>query len=80
MANLTLTVDDHVLRRARIRALEQGTSVNAVVRDYLAGFAGEEPSRAAIDRFLATARSSRASSGTGGRQWTREGIYADRVG
>ena len=36
MTNLTITVDDEVLRRARIRALEEGSSVNAVLRDYLA--------------------------------------------
>ena len=29
VANLTLSVDDEVLKRARMRALEQGTSVNA---------------------------------------------------
>ena len=35
MANLTITIDDELLRRARLRALEQGTSVNALLRDYL---------------------------------------------
>ena len=35
MANLTITVDDEVLRRARIRAVELGTSVNAVLREYM---------------------------------------------
>ena len=32
MANLTLVIDEDVLRRARVRALQQGTSVNALVR------------------------------------------------
>ncbi len=46
MANLTLTIDDDVLRRPRIRALERDTSVNAVVREFLASYAGaSEPSR-----------------------------------
>jgi tetratricopeptide (TPR) repeat protein len=39
MANLTIVIDDDVLRRARIRALEQGTSVNAILRGYLETFA-----------------------------------------
>jgi len=39
MANLTLAVDDDLLRRARVRAAEQGTSVNAVVRDLLIAYA-----------------------------------------
>jgi plasmid stability protein len=38
--NLTIAVDDEVLRRARIRALEQGTSVNAVLREFLESYAG----------------------------------------
>jgi predicted HicB family RNase H-like nuclease len=33
--NLTITVDDEVLRRARIRALQQGTSVNVLLREFL---------------------------------------------
>ena len=44
MANLTLTIDDDVLLRARQRALEHGTSVNALVREYLEGFVGRDHS------------------------------------
>jgi len=32
MANLTLAIDDKLLREARIKALEQGTSVNEICR------------------------------------------------
>ena len=39
---LTLTIDEETLRRARIRALEQGTSVNAVVREFLQRYAEDE--------------------------------------
>lgn len=42
MANLTIAVDDDVLRRARLRALEAGTSVNALLRTYLTTFVGDE--------------------------------------
>lgn len=47
--NLTITVADEVVRRARIRAPEQGTSVNAILRDFLASYAGAELVRRAID-------------------------------
>jgi plasmid stability protein len=40
MTNLTITVDDEVLKRARIKALEQGTSVNAVLREFLENYSG----------------------------------------
>lgn len=74
MANLTLTIDDQVLRRARIRALELGTSVNAVVRTYLEGFAGEANGAAAIAQFLEIAERSEASSGER-RTWARDEIH-----
>lgn len=80
MANLTLSIDEDVLRRARIRALEQGTSVNALVRQYLEAYAGESPGRRAVREFLEIADRSRASSGPEGRTWTREGLYEERLG
>lgn len=35
MPNITVTVDDEVYRSARVHAAEAGTSVSALVRDYL---------------------------------------------
>jgi len=35
MKNITVSIDDEVYRRARIRAAEQDTSVSGLVRDYL---------------------------------------------
>jgi hypothetical protein len=75
LSNLTLTIDDDVLRRARIRALEEGTSVNAVVRRYLAGYAGGSHAGAAVNRFVRRARDTSAGSGKGGRTWTRDELH-----
>lgn len=75
MARLTLRVDDDVLRRARARALDEGTSVNALVRDYLTRLANDGSRGTALDGFLAIAEASHASSGPNGRQWTREELY-----
>jgi plasmid stability protein len=79
MANVTLTIDEDVLRRARIRALEQNTSVNAVVRDFLESYAGTSAAAQAIDELLELAERSQASSGRNGRSWTRESVYEDRL-
>jgi plasmid stability protein len=73
--NLTLTVDEDLLRQARIRALEQGTSVNAVVREYLEHYVGAS-TRAGIAGFLELAGRARASSGPGGRSWSRDELHA----
>jgi plasmid stability protein len=50
MKNLTLSLDDETYRQARIAAAERGTSVSALVRDYLQAFtrtAGGAPDPAA---------------------------------
>jgi plasmid stability protein len=75
MANLTLSIDDDLLRRARIRALESGTTVNAMVRRYLQTLAGPDRARRALDEIVEIAERSQASSGRRGRTWTRDGIY-----
>ena len=77
--NLTITIDDELLRRARIRALSQGTSVNAVLRDFLTSYAGSDVEASARARLADLARDSASSSGPGGRTWTREDLYADRL-
>jgi plasmid stability protein len=75
MANLTLSIDEDLLRRARIRALERGTSVNTLVREYLEGFVGVGAARQALDEFLALAEQTSAGSGESGRTWTRNDLY-----
>jgi plasmid stability protein len=52
MTNLTVSIDEEVLKRARIRAIEEGTSVNAVVRAHLESYAGVEAERRRILRVL----------------------------
>ncbi len=73
--NLTLVIDEELLRQARIRALEQGTSVNAVVRTYLEHFVGAS-TREGISGFMEVARRAGASSGPGGRAWRRDELHA----
>ena len=75
MANLTITVDDYLLKRARIKALEEGTSVNALLREYLEGYTGTQRISAALAGFAELAESSEASSGADGRTWTRDELH-----
>jgi hypothetical protein len=48
MSNLTLVIDDDLLRAARIKALQQGTSVNEICREAIARFAAPSVDRSAI--------------------------------
>jgi len=72
MANLTITVDLRLLKQARMRALEDGTSVNALLRAYLERYAGFGDAAGALSEFARLARQSGATSGPGGRTWTRD--------
>lgn len=74
MANLTLSIEEGILKKARLRALEQGTSVNAVVRDHLQKFAlGVDDAEDIIARINEIAERSQANSG--GKKWTRESLH-----
>jgi hypothetical protein len=42
MKNITVSLDDEVYRRARIKAAELDTSVSALVKKYLIELAGQE--------------------------------------
>jgi hypothetical protein len=81
VANLTITVDEQILKRARLRALEQGTSVNAVLADRLRAFVGEGDSQArATQGLLALARENsrggrKRAKKRGGRRWSRDELH-----
>ena len=72
MANLTIAVDDDVLRRARIRALEAGTSVNALLRSYLESFVGDERMTGRRN-VVATADALRTD--VGAVTWSRDDLH-----
>jgi hypothetical protein len=80
MTNLTITVDEHTLKRARMRALEEDTSVNAVLRSYLEEYSGvRQERREAGRKILELARNSGAGSGGEGLP-KREELYEERLG
>lgn len=74
MANLTITLDDEILRRARLRALEHDTSVNTVLRNYLEAYAAVGSTwDQTTDEILRL--SSQSRSGRGERRWTRDELH-----
>ena len=46
--NLTLSVDEQIVERARTTAAAMGMSLNQAVRDYLAGLAGQSSTEADV--------------------------------
>ena len=78
MANLTITVDSETLKRARMRALERGESVNQFLARQLEKYAdgGLTDRRArAARRFVELSQD--MSGRSGGKPWTRDELYDD---
>jgi hypothetical protein len=76
MANLTITVDEELLKRARLRALKEGTSVNRLLRERLESYVEDDRRRRkAIRDLLRLSRSAR--SGSGGQRVRRDDVYGE---
>jgi chemotaxis methyl-accepting protein methylase len=72
MANLTLSIDDELLQRAREAALRERTSVNALVREYLERYVDARRQRyEALDALDALATRTESASTAA---WTREDV------
>lgn len=71
MTNITLSVDERVLREAREVAQSMGKSLNQVVRDYLERLAG----RRSIERDLEEFRRLSGRGHSRGRKFNRDEIY-----
>jgi plasmid stability protein len=84
MKNITLKIDDETYRKARIRAAHEGTSVSAMVRDFLIRQAGEEEDRetrriAALDELYRIAEARGQVRAEPLHPLSREEIYAERL-
>ena len=71
--NITLSIDEEVVRRAREKAAALGKSLNQLVRDYLEQLAG----RGDPDRVIRELRRLSTASGghSRGKRWTREELH-----
>lgn len=74
VANLTITVDENVLRRARIRALERNESVNRFLAETLERYA-EGTGGEAASELIALARSFATGHVGQGRGWARADLH-----
>jgi Family of unknown function (DUF6364) len=92
MYNLTVSLDPVIVREARIRAIGEGTSVSAMVREFLQHYvrlgsaalkpkeeavAMQSPQERAIEGFLELAKTSTYNSGD--TPWNREALYDRKI-
>jgi plasmid stability protein len=76
-ANLTIQLDDEVIRRARVVAAKRGTSISALVARQLDDLVAqdaryEDARRRAVDLM-------REAQKRGTESWTRDELYAERL-
>ncbi len=81
--NLTLAVDEDLLRKVRLVANQRQTSLNALVREHLEALARDDEKREA-DRRAALARLKEMSANAGvtlgaDYEFSREDAYAERL-
>lgn len=74
--NITLSVDEAIVERAREKLRAVGKSVNQEIRDHLARLAGEDDEQLARDiRFL---EQTAGLGDSNGWKWNRDELYERR--
>jgi hypothetical protein len=74
MKNITLSIDENVLREARKIATDRGTTVNALVRAHLAELVRQKKrTRDALKRMRELAE--QGGMEVGRKRWTRDDLH-----
>ncbi len=76
MANLTITVDEQVLKRARIRALQRNESVNRYLAEALQRYA-DHSGDDVVDALTAIVARAHTGHVGDGRGWARDDLHRD---
>jgi hypothetical protein len=74
MKNITLSADENLIAGARLYAQAHGTTLNDLIRDYLAQIAGPLDRKRAAEEFVKLARGQSGCSEEGWR-FNREEIH-----
>ncbi len=75
MANVTLAIADDLLQKARVKAVHENTSVNAVLRDFLAKWVRDDSERARLAESVA-AHLAGEPYRSGAATWSRDELHA----
>jgi hypothetical protein len=79
MKNITLAIDEKILKQVRTYAARQGTTLNALVREHLARLVGEQRKIEEARRGLLELIDKSTGRLGPGYKWSREELYADRL-
>lgn len=74
--NITLSIDEKLVERARAVAREQGTSLNALIREYIELLAGQASGETVLEQFEAMWQT---PGNSGGKRFDRDEVYEERA-
>jgi hypothetical protein len=73
--NITLSIDEHIVERAREKLRAVGKSVNEEIREHLRQVAGDD----AVDMDIEFLRRTAGQGDSKGSKWNRDELYEDRI-
>ena len=74
--NITLSIDEQIVERAREKLRATGKTINQEIREHLQHIAGDDDLEQAIEFLRKTSGLGKAEAGW---KWNREEIYEDRL-
>ena len=75
MSNITLRVDDELIKKVRMIAIEKNTTLTQMIRDYLNTVAEREATHKVMSFNKLEKSFERFSRDMGKRTWNREDLY-----
>ncbi|HEY1209837.1 MAG TPA: hypothetical protein VGE85_10745 [Terracidiphilus sp.] len=73
--NITLSIDEKIVERAREKLRATGKTINQEIRDHFAHIAGDDQ----MERDIEFLRSTAGLGNSNGRKFNREDVYEDRL-
>ncbi len=74
--NITLSIDEQIVERAREKLRATGKTVNQEIREHLQHVAGDDDLERDIEFFVETSGMGKPEAGW---KWNRDEIYEDRL-
>ena len=75
MSNITMTIDDDLLKKARKVAIDKGTSLTAMIRKYLKELVSRSESSREIARKKLLRLMEEEGCYMGEKKWTRDDLH-----
>jgi len=76
LMNITLSIDEQIVERAREKLRAVGKSMNEEIREHLQRVAGDDDLERDLEFFVSTSGQGKSDPGW---KWNRDEIYEDRI-